>query len=98
MELDNINVMRSLDVPAAPRLLGQLLGAAVTQAALPLAQLPELCAAIESAEPKRDLAAHTLKFIQVPALPGGLMNLWTGAFHWMQWIKLDLSSNPYAEY
>ena len=61
-------MLRSLDVPAAPRLLGQLLGAAVAQGALPLAQLLELCAVIESAEPKRDLAAHTLKTIQVPAL------------------------------
>jgi hypothetical protein len=57
----------SLDVPLAPKLLGQLVGLAVAEGLLGLEALPELCKPIEPAEPRRALAAAALHWLKVRA-------------------------------
>jgi translation initiation factor 4G len=51
----------ALDIPAAPRLLGRLLGAAAAGGLLDLAWVAGAVAACESAEPRRGFLAAALK-------------------------------------
>lgn len=50
-----------LDVPKAPQLLGQLVGAAAAASALPLSVLPQLLEGAEGAEAKRNFAEAAFK-------------------------------------
>lgn len=69
----------SLDVPKAPKLLGDLVGHAVTEKALDLDVLPGLCSQSESAEPRRDFAAATFSYIKDKAGEEQLKELCTKA-------------------
>uniref|UniRef100_A0A383WGA1 MI domain-containing protein n=1 Tax=Tetradesmus obliquus TaxID=3088 RepID=A0A383WGA1_TETOB len=51
----------ALDVPKAPQLLGQLVGAAAAASALPLSVLPQLLEGAEGAEAKRNFAEAAFK-------------------------------------
>ncbi len=55
----------SLDIPAAPKLLGELCGLAVAEQVVELSQLPTMMEPVESAEPKRKYVAAALKHIKV---------------------------------
>lgn len=55
----------SLDIPAAPKLLGELCGLAVAEQVVELSQLPTMMEPVESADPKRKYVGAALKQIKV---------------------------------
>lgn len=54
----------ALDIPAAPRLLGRLLGAAAAGGLLGLDWAAKAVGGVESAEPRRGFVAATLRAVQ----------------------------------